>query len=326
MMVTIFKKTSFWLARFLYLQLFISLIALPILLCWGLPVSLLSPVGNLIFGPALTLFLFLSSLLFFTELLYIPNGWIAYALDAFTHGWLSMLKISPHPWLFGLAKPSPWLLITIPLAALLVVHYKKFTSLWQPIVCLFLILMASSLYIKIMHTKSHTCEQLTCNKGEITIIHDKNNVTLIDPGFIGQRISATSWVEFTLIPHLITSSGVTAIDNLILLQPGAMLFQAITTLINKIKVKKIYLVCWKGSLAKHEWRSFFQMREAAQAQGTIIERISYKKLKIPISQGSLTIEPLSDLITAKEICYPVIMVHGTLKQHSFTITSAKYKK
>lgn len=326
MMITILKKMSHWIGKFLYLQLFISLIALPILLCWGLPLSLLSPVGNLIFGPALTLFLFLSSLLFFTELLYIPNGFIAQALDLFTQGWLYILKIPSHPWLFGFAKPSIIVLVCIPLCAVLIVHYRKFKSIWSHVLCLSLLLVGSSLYIKTMHTKTNDFETLACNKGEVTIIHDQNKVILIDPGVIGQRISAASWVEFTLLPHLISSSGVNAIDDLILLQPGAMLFQAITTLITKIKVKKIYLVCWQGSLAKHEWRSFFQMREAAQEQGITIERITYKKIQIPLAHSALTIEPLKSFITSKEITYPVIKVRGTINQKPFEIVSAKSKK
>ena len=317
---------SHWIGRFLYLQLFISLIALPILLCWGLPLSLLSPVGNLIFGPALTLFLLLSSLLFFTELLYIPNGLIAQILDWFTQAWLYVIKIPSHPWLFGFAKPSIFVLISIPLCALLIIHYKKFKSVWHQVLCLSLLLVCSSLYIKTIHTKTDDLETVACNRGEVTIIHDKNKVILIDPGVIGQRINAASWVEFTLLPHLISSSGVNAIDDLILLQPGAMLFQAITTLITKIKVKKIYLVCWQGSLAKHEWRSFFQMREAAQAHGVAIERITYKKIQIPLDHDVLIIEPLKSRITSKEIDYPVIKVSGVSNQKSFTITSTKYKK
>lgn len=326
MIISKLKKMSHWIGRFLYLQLFISLMALPILLCWGLPLSLLSPVGNLIFGPALTLFLFLSSLLFFTELLYIPNGLIASALDNFTKAWLYVIKIPSHPWLFGFAKPSLFVLIGIPICALLIIHYKHFRSMWVRILCLVVLLVGSSLYIKTIHTKTHDLEALACNKGQVTILHDASKVILIDPGVIGQRINAASWVEFTLLPHLISSSGVNAINDLILLQPGAMLFQAITTLITKIKVKKIYLVCWQGSLAKHEWRSFFQMREAAQANGVIIERITYKKIHIPLAHSTLTIEPLKSRITSKEIDYPVIKVSGVLNQKPFEIVSTKSGK
>lgn len=103
MIRTALKKIGPWIGKFLYLQLFISLIAFPLLLCWGLPISLLSPVGNLIFGPFLTVFLFLSSMLFFTELLYLPNGWIASVLDTFTQSWLS-LKHSRPPLAFWVCK------------------------------------------------------------------------------------------------------------------------------------------------------------------------------------------------------------------------------
>jgi beta-lactamase superfamily II metal-dependent hydrolase len=326
MMIAQFKKIGHWVGRFLYLQLFISLIALPILLCWGLPLSILSPVGNLIFGPALTFFLFLSCLFFFTELLYIPNGFIAWVLDLFTQKWLHVINISPQPWLFGFAKPSLFLLVSIPICALLVVHYKHFKSVWHSVLCLAVLLSGSCLYIKMAHTKTQDIQTLACNNGEVTIIHSGPKTVLIDPGVIGRRISACSWVEFTLLPHLISSSGANTIDDLILLQPGAMLFQAVSTLMSKIKIKKIYLVYWQGSLAKHEWRSFFQMRELAQKQGIVIERISYKKIHIPLKNGAITVEPRKEQITEKEITYPAITVHGALKSGAFEITSKKYKK
>jgi len=325
MILAMLKKISHWIGRFLYLQLFISLAAFPLLLCWGLPISLLSPVGNLIFGPFLTIFLFLSSMLFFTELLYIPNSLIADLLDTFTKSWLWILNIPSHPWLFGFAKPSLALLIIIPLVALLIIHYKKFKARWQPIFCLSILLIGSCLFIKTAHSKTKECETVACNGSEVTLVHDDQRLILIDPGAIGKRVNAASWIEFTLIPHLIVSSGKTTIDDLILLQPGAMLFQAITTLITKIKVKKIYLVCWQGSLEKHEWRSFFLMREAAQEHNVIIERITNKQITLPVTNGSLTITPLKSQITQREITYPAIKVAGSIDDTKFTVTSKKHK-
>jgi hypothetical protein len=324
MVITLWKKISPWIGKFLYLQLFLSLVAFPIVVCWGLPVSILSPVGNLIFGPALTIFLLLSSMFFFSELLCIPNSFLAYALDAFTQLWLKIIKISPYPWTIGIAKPSVGVLLCIPVCALIIVHYSQWRSVWQPIACFAILLIGSGFYIHVIHTKHSSYNTFACNKGQVSFVRDSNRLMLIDPGFMGQRISAPSWVEFSLVPHVISTYGTTCIDTVVLLQPGAMVFQAMTTLLTKCRVKKIYLVCWSGLLPKYAWRSFFAMKEAAKLQGTLIERIAKTPICVPLDHGICTIKPLKSFIKANDMTYPAVVVQGLIDNVSFNIASAKY--
>jgi len=320
------RKTTTWILRFLKLQLFISLFAMPILLWWGLPMSILSPLGNLLFGPALTLFLLLSSLLFFTELLYIPNAWIAWCLDMLTKIWLYILKSDSHPWLFGFATPSSLFLVSIPLLALLILHFKTLRSLAHSVLCLSILLVGSCLYIKNTYTKTNTLQTIPYGRGELTILHDQKKLVVIDPGIIGQRISSASWIEYTLCPELIKTSGKTTIDHLILLQPGAMLFEAITTLAAKVKIKEIYLICWQGSMTKHEWFRFFTMKRTLEAQGTKMHRITHKTIELNISKTcDITIQPLPQTIKQKEIQYPAIEVSGHINRDPFQVHTHKYK-
>lgn len=65
-------------------------------------------------------------------------------------------------------------------------------------------------------------------------------LVLVDPGVIGQRISSCSWIEYTLIPHIIKTTGKTRINHIILLQPNKVTFDAIALLCTKIEVKNIY--------------------------------------------------------------------------------------
>ncbi|MCX5922417.1 MAG: hypothetical protein NTX86_03750 [Candidatus Dependentiae bacterium] len=296
------------------------------LLWWGLPISLLSPIGNLIFGPVLTLFLSLSSLLFFTEMLYIPNGWIAKLLDWTTQAWLYVLNIDGHPWLYGFAKPSLAILIIIPVLALCVIQYKRFTNTLQSVVCLGLLLIGSCLYLKTNYAKTESIEELACNKGTLTILHDSAGCIVIDPGVIGQKIAAASWTEYTLAPHLIKTSGKTTIDCLILLQPTAMLFDAVTALVTKVKVNTIYLIYWEGLVPKKTWHSFFAMRRALEAQGIPLKRIGNKELTLRRSDRScITITPLKQTIKQQEITYPAIKVHGFVADKIFECHSYKFK-
>ena len=320
-------KICAWLLRFAQLQLFISLIAFPILLCWGLPLSPLSILGNLLFGPILTLFLFLSSVLFFTELIHIPNKAIAWLLDMVTNLWLKLLHVESHPWLYGFPKPPLVLLLTIPLLAILMLHFRKFKHSYQTVLCLVALLLGSCFYIKTAYTTTQAVETMPCNRGTITIVHDQQNLIVIDPGVIGQKISAATWVEYTLIPHIIKTSGKTTIDSLILLQPGALLFEAITTLVSKIHINTIYLVYWQGSLTKPEWAHFFSMQQACKENGVTCKRISDKPIIITTSdKNSLTITPLPTTIKQKEISYPAVQITGSRDQKPFTVTSYKYTR
>src|SRR4051812_19287834 len=92
-------KTNF--LFFLELQLLISIVILPILIAWGLPTSIMSIVGNLIFAQILTLFIFISALLFTTDLCGIPNFWIAQALEWVTSIWHYVLSFGSAHWLIG---------------------------------------------------------------------------------------------------------------------------------------------------------------------------------------------------------------------------------
>jgi hypothetical protein len=327
MIQDIAHKIINYILRFLQLQLFITLVALPILLCWGLPISILSPIGNLIFGPILTAFLFLSSLLFFTQLCGIPNSWIVWGLEHVTQFWLYSMKTDSHPWLFGFARPSFIILILIPAAALIILHLKKIKYVFQSVACLTILLLLFCTYIQVMHSKTCSIDTLACNKGELTLIHDNAQLVVIDPGVIGQRISAKSWTEFTLMPHLVKMSGKTTIDCLILMQPGGSLFEAIALLIKKIKIRKILLVCWQGTLTKNEWRHFFNLKRAAQESNTLFERITHKNICHKLSgQNKIIIKPLKKQISQKEITYPALCVHCFMNEKETEVYSYKYKK
>ena len=113
------------LINFIHIQLFITLISIPILLCWGMPISVLTFAGNFLLSPILTLFLLLSSLIFFCELLHIPNSFLIYGLQKTCSTWLSLMQWGTKHYLVALAAPSLLIIIAIPICALLILHYKK---------------------------------------------------------------------------------------------------------------------------------------------------------------------------------------------------------
>ena len=101
---SILKRAEKLLVRSIQLQLYLTLISGPILVYWGLPVSVASPLGNILFHPLLTAFLFLSSLIFFCQILHIPHGIFVYALQKTSHSFHYLLGSWLTTMAYGLCK------------------------------------------------------------------------------------------------------------------------------------------------------------------------------------------------------------------------------
>jgi hypothetical protein len=234
------------------------------------------------------------------------------------------MDIDGHPWLWAVAKPSLPILIAIPCAAFLIIHHKRYRHDGHIVACLTAALIASYLYISVFNRQPAAIYQMPCNKGHITIVRNRNKLVLIDPGVIGQRISAPSWVEFTLIPSLIKEYGATSIDTIILLQPGDCLFQAITTLATKIKIECVYLVWWQGPLTKHGWSSFFNMKRTLAAKDVALRRIGNYPISLATTgENPISITPLKKTIRQQDITYSAIEVAISEGEKTHIVRSQK---
>lgn len=312
--------------RFIHIQLFISLVSMPILIYWGLPISMLTAVGNLLFAPVLTIFLLLSSLIFFLELLYLPNTWIIWLLEYVTSAWLWLLEWEQKMWLVGFAKPSPLLLLAIPLISFAILQNRYTYKPMRATLCLSVLLIGICAVLKTTEYPAQIVEHVPRASKEVTIIRNNKQVILIDPGCIGSNCSASSWVSYTLIPEIIKQTGSLTVDHFIALQPNGMLFEALDTLCKKITVKKIYLPWWENKISFSAWRKFKNMSETLKETDTKLIHINKKPIHIELGQQSaIHIEPLDKRLTYQEATYPAICVNGQLETDPITIYSAKYK-
>ncbi len=259
------------LINYLHLQLFLTLCSWPILLSWGLPLSTASIIGNFIFAPFLTLFLLLSSIIFFLELLFIPAAPFISMLEWLSLLWERVLSLGNRSWLLSFAQPPLIITLLILLGALAILHYKKFLS---PVksslaLCLYTIIMAYMLKATIPAQQEF---RVPCFDNELTIIANNGHTTLIDPGCLGRRISAPTFVKYTLIPTLI-KRGITHIDKLIIGKPGATVFKATACFVEDFVVKEIYLPKFKGKLKNSGWSSWEKLLIACMAQCTFLHLI-----------------------------------------------------
>lgn len=309
------------LLHFLQLQLFINLISMPILMCWGLPISYMSIVGNFLFSPALTLFLFLSTLIFFTELFCLPNTFLIIPLEWFTQCWSYVLSYGSRTWLLTFARPSLFVLFLIPVLALAIIHHKKL-SLGGRCLALALLTCASSSYLIFARPAQRT-SSVACVRGAVIIARCNGKTLLIDPGCIATNASISSWVNYTLAKELIKHYGTTHIDHCIFLQPSNRVFEAITALQEVATLGSVYLPYWQGSLKKNDWKKFFTMRTALQKNNVTFVRLAEPRSISLGEQNHLTITRGTKTIRSATICYPALQVRGNVGSDILDVVSVK---
>lgn len=212
------QKICSYIANFIELQLIITLSSLPILICWGLPVSGMFLISNLIFTPLLILFLWLSTIFACCIILHLPCTWIASSIDYVSYFWLWLLSFSKPSWLFGFSMqmlaPSCMILL------LIFVFYSRYKPTIQQSLGFLICCLTFLCFIRFL-LKTPTYKQLPDLPIIVLHAHDKNY--LIDCGGLCKKQNFYNHLDYTIIPELIKQTGLTNIDTLILCKPSKRL-------------------------------------------------------------------------------------------------------
>jgi hypothetical protein len=317
-----------FLLNFVEVQLFLTLFSLPIMLVWGLPISLLSFLGNLLFGPVITLFLGVSSLIFFSTLIGLPTYYLIKTLELITHWWLYCMPADNRTWLVGFVKPSVFFMLATFLMTMYLLHTKHRREQHKNVLYLTVVLIGTLTSLSIIAMFKPQYLAIPCQRGDIIACTNQGKLTIVDPGFLGSTRSAASWAQYTLAPTLIREIGHNTIENLVLLKPNGMTFQAAERLCITMGVKTIYLVCWDGYMNKSGLYNYRMLTKTAAHKRVRIQRIGREPITIPSSKGenSFLITPLSGTLTAGEISYPALAVQTQIDNQEITIYSARYKQ
>lgn len=234
MLKKISDKITNYLASFLELQLVITLMSLPILIAWGLPISYMSPLSNLIFTPLLILFLWIACLFAICALLHIPCSIFATSLNKLTYLWMWLLSFSKPTWLLGFYYPIIWLAIIICLCIILLYTYRKpNTNQALSILILFCCLLMITRWFMI----KNMCQKIG-NLPMIAIRLNKKNY-LIDYGALCSKQNFYNTIDYTIMPQLIKDTGMTNIDTLVLCKPSKRLAKVAMQFCTQTNVKTI---------------------------------------------------------------------------------------
>ncbi|MFH1643844.1 MAG: hypothetical protein ABIA74_01590 [bacterium] len=251
------NKTAKYFKNFLLAQLIVTLAMIPVLVNWGLELSVMSFFGNLIFTPFLMIFLMLSSLVFFTQLLCIPNNWLIFLLNQTTLFWDKILNLSSKDWLFGFSKAPTWPLFLIALFFIYFLKNKLINSHQKQICALTFGIILMLGYLQFY---PYTNPNLTFNKKLLINIDGTQKINIVDNGLFNQTKNLEKMIEFELKPFLIQNFGKSKIENLIIKNPTHKNLDGAMHSCKILNIKKITLPFFKETLDKKTWRSFFLLR------------------------------------------------------------------
>ncbi len=265
-MNTISQRLRKWFLPFVQVQMFLSLISLPVLVAWGLPFSLMTITGNFLFGPFCTAFLLCSSLIFFTELAHVPNGLFVTLLEYITNIWLFFLNCSTKTWLIGFTTNSCLLFFGAAAASLVILQHRRWGTAERSSITLSILFVATLAISKLMYVPAHAT--IMCNKKSIELFTCNGALNLKDNGGLGEKINPASWVQYTLLAEITKLFGTTHLQTVETSKHSLPTLHALKTLCKEATVKEIiFKELPTGGKKEHE------PLQAIVNQGTIIKTV-----------------------------------------------------
>lgn len=278
-----FQKSRFFISliryfsNFFYTQLALTIASSVILIGWGLDISLMSLVGNLVFGPFLLIFLLLSSLLMFATLLGLPCGFIAKALCAFTHWWNRILKQGSISWMFGFPNIGPILLICLLLGVIITFYRVRNADMKKKLLRMITTaVLIFSVFFVVWRQTNRGSNALSLSEHLYVIkMYNTAQIIAIDNGFFNRKQSIEKAIDYDFKPWLTKSYGHVTIRELRLQKPGLRSFQAALAIIDRWNIKAIWIPFFNKELSTKAWRYFFRLKRTLKQRN--IEFIRYNQ-------------------------------------------------
>ncbi len=201
---------------FFEIQFFITLLSLPLLTLWGIPISIMGPIANFIFTPLLIIFLWFSCVTTICIITHIPSAFFEYILQKLTQFWLYLLTFAKPTWLIGFPICSIWLSCLI---AFIIITWYIMIRPTQKISLIFLTICWT---ILILLQPRFTAKMNLKKIGNLPLwtINIANKTYLIDNGALCTRKNMFTNLDYTVLPNLIYHTGFTTIDTIIFCKPS----------------------------------------------------------------------------------------------------------
>jgi hypothetical protein len=306
--------------------------SLPILLGWGLPVSVVSWFATPLFAPLFSLFLLCSTLIFFSYFFMLPTWPIVFVMEKVCFLWLTILSWYKPWWLIGFCVPHPLILCIPPLSVVSIIHYKKHTHPWQRIWKMSASIIFYCLLLKMyQYSQEPLVVQIPCNGNTLTIISTHTQTICIDNGTLAKKPPNIAWIEYELLPAITKKTGKTCITHLICLQSSLRSLEIVSLLHKHTPLQMIILPFYYESGYSPYQRALHKLKKE------LIDKKSGKHpLKIIQKKGSFTlaIDPQSNIVISdvkEEVAserktFLLLQVNGTVGNTALHIKAVKSKK
>lgn len=218
-------KIITWLTNVVWLQVMLAFVYAPILVAWGLPLSIASIFGNIAFPIFLISFLGLSAALFITQILNFNCTHAAWALDTLSSWWIWLLEFSSPRWLVGFIDPGILILVLIVFVG---IFCAWLTRRWHAAIRLAISGALLITILTILKTAQQGPPQLefTYRAKKHLIVRNGHELIMILQSMHAPITSIDSWITFTLTPTMYKKYGTATIDELILINPSPSIEKA----------------------------------------------------------------------------------------------------
>lgn len=304
---TLKKRIGVPLQRYLEIQLFITNASLPILISWGLPLSLMSPIGNALFSPILTIWLFCASIIFVTELIYLPNNTIIYILEHVTLLYEYLLSCAPSWAILAIGLPPFWL-IPFPLIISLYILYASWFNSSQRriagyLVTFFIFYLGCTAYHSLFPLFNQSVE---CSPGKVHIFAYPKETWIIDPGYLNKNWADASWLNYQLLPSIIKQTHSCTIEGIVILHATYNTLKNLHMhIIGNLKVHRIVCCISPEIIKQHKFEIYKLARHCKH------HAIKLNLIKYP-NQYTILNEKQQQLILT-----PHTLAKPSLKQHFY---------
>jgi hypothetical protein len=309
-----------WIVHAIELQMFIMVVFVPFCMAWGLPISPLAIVGNIIFTPFLLIILGACSLIFLCELFSIPHTLLHYPLSWATHCWQWIMGLFDTSVLIAYAKPPSVLFGLLCIGIFLLVQCSMRISPSIRIILYTTFLLALS---GIQYCWNHTpyITSIAYQGKTAPVLCTSCATCLIDTGLLGSRANTLSFVQYNLVPLLMQQTGRTVLDHVVIAKPTSRTFQALVHLLYTIKVRTIYIPYFKDTPTDPLHTHFTQLHQCAHAHGCTLILIEQPTVCDLSSGTCVFLEPRGTYVRRNKIKYVPITITGQIDNTLFTFYS-----
>lgn len=215
----ILATTGHYILRLTYIQIVLAFVYIPVLVHWGMPISLMNIPGNIAFTPFFIACIFCAFFIFFLELFFIPNALFCTFFEYITHYWTTLLAHGSSTWLIGFANPGFFYLGLFTFVGMISLIISR---TWRSLTRVFFVgvILAISMLALKYGTKKPASHTIASQKNtSCTLTQENDTICLTINNNRLRKKSFAKWFNNTVKKELYKTFGRGTVDTIKLIKP-----------------------------------------------------------------------------------------------------------